>query len=352
MRRVLFIDCAPFVGGAQESFTTLVKGFPCCSVAVGDGLASRFPDAIHIHARHWSANISGIFQFLEDRREATKALQKTSCDLIHANTLRSALLLTSLPLSCPIVVHDRDIRAPRLALHYIARKLQPTIIAISSTVARKWRGIIPDDRIHIVHNGFNLDEIRAAKPASFPWHGPTIALVADFIPWKRHRLFIEAFVLAAKRAPNLHAVIRGRARTPEGEPYLNSIRNYASSFPNITFDISSSSALSCIAASDMLVTCSDNEPFGRIIIEGLALSKPVVATPTAAPPELFSMLAPNLIMALDSPLNLANAIADNLNKTFPPLHLDKFSAQAMLAKVNAVHEQIASSPKTTDLQYH
>ena len=392
MRGLLFIDCAPFIGGAQESFATLLDAFPNSTVAVGDGLAPRFPNAIRIHARHWPATLSGLFQFLADRREASHILRPilrgggnaaspqpspnvlrgggnaaeatpvlrgggnateatlvlrgggnaaVSLPLIHANTLRSALLLTSLPISCPIVIHDRDIRAPRLAVRYVARRLRPTIIAISSTVAQKWRGVIPDENIHIIYNGFRLDEIRAAKPAQFPWSAPTVVLAADFISWKRHRLFIDAFALARQRIPNLHAVLRGRVRNVADEPYLNAIRDYASAIPNISIDTSSGAALGHIAASDMLVSCSENEPFGRTIIEAIALYKQVIATPTAAPPEFFKMLAPNLIMADDSPQAIADAIADNIHKQFSPISLDDFSVESMLAKIAAIHEMVA-----------
>ena len=224
-------------------------------------------------------------------------------------------------------------------MRYIARKLKPTIIAISSTVAEKWRGVIPDENIHIIYNGFGLDEIRATRPALFPWSAPTVVLAADFIPWKRHRLFIDAFSLVRKRIPELHAVIRGRLRSADDEPYLNDIRDYALAIPNISIDTSSGNALGQIAASDLLVSCSENEPFGRTIIEAVALSKSVIATPTAAPPELFKMLAPNLIMADDSPQALADAIADNIHKPFSPISLDDFSIASMLAKVTAIHEK-------------
>ncbi len=138
-------------------------------------------------------------------------------------------------------------------------------------------------------------------------------------------------------------MLRSRLRSTDNEAYLNDIRDYASTIPNISIDTSSGSALEQIAASDLLVSCSDNEPFGRTIIEAVALSKPVVATPTAAPPELFKMLAPNLIMADDSPQALADAIADNIHKPFSPISLDDFSVESMLSKINAIHEQISSN---------
>ena len=345
MTRVLFIDCAPFVGGAQESFATLVEGFPDSAVAVGDGLAARFPDATHLHARHWRATLKGLSQFFIDRMKASDALERLIADyapdIIHANTIRSALLLTSLRLPCPVIVHDRDIKALLPAVRYVARKLSPTVIAISSTVAEKWSGLVNQDYMHIIYNGFSLESIRAAEPVKFPWEGPTIALVADLVPWKRHKLFIDAFSLARQRIPNLHAVIRGRCRSI-GDKYTENIIQYAKNIPNIVIDTADGKALGHIAASNLVVSCSENEPFGRTIIEALALSKPVVATPSAAPQELFKLLSPNLIMADDSPQALADAIAENIHRTLPPLPLDAFSAQNMIAKIAAVHSRLVA----------
>jgi glycosyltransferase involved in cell wall biosynthesis len=45
----------------------------------------------------------------------------------------------------------------------------------------------------------------------------------------------------------------------------------------LSFNIADESALPEIAASDIVVSCSDSEPFGRTIIEALALGKPVVS---------------------------------------------------------------------------
>ncbi len=343
MTRVLFIDCAPFVGGAQESFATLVGGFPDSAVAVGDGLAARFPNATRFHARHWPSTLKGLSHFFIDRMKVTPVLERLIADytpeVIHANTLRSALLLTSLKLPCPLIVHDRDIKALRPAVRYVAHKLRPTVIAISSTVAEKWSGLVPQDYMHIIYNGFSLESIRAAAPVEFSWDGPTIALVADFVPWKRHKLFMDAFVLARQRIPNLRAVIRGRCRSI-GDEYTENIIQFSKNIPNIVLDTADGPALGHIAASNLVVSCSENEPFGRTVIEALALSKTVVATPFAAPPELFKLLSPNLIKADDSPQALADAIVDNIHRTFTPIALDAFSAETMIAKVAAVHSRL------------
>ena len=45
----------------------------------------------------------------------------------------------------------------------------------------------------------------------------------------------------------------------------------------LSFNTADEIALPEIAAADVIVSCSDSEPFGRVIIEALALGKPVVS---------------------------------------------------------------------------
>lgn len=337
MTRVLFIDSAPFIGGAQESFSSLVGSFPDAALIVGDGLSKRFPSAPCIHVRHWRAGILGAFQFLQDRGRADVVIRQVmdeyKPDIIHANTLRTALLLTSLRPACPVLIHDRDINAPTITVRYVARKLRPRVIAISSAVAEKWRGLVPQNMISVVPNGFDQDAIRTVKPAVFPWNGPTIILAADMVPWKRHALFIKAFAIAKASCPQLHAVVRGRVRSPEGERYLQSLQSMAAGLQDLAFVCDDGPALPHIAASNVLVACADNEPFGRSVLEAAALSKIVVATPTAASPDLLQALQNNAVIADDTPDDLARAIIDAISRKYSTISLEQFSLASHIERI-------------------
>ena len=290
---ILLLDCAPFTGGAQKSFWSLVSNLPesgCSPLLVAaDGLSKQtrnaaFPCRIFT-ARHWPASLKGLWQYWQDSRAFVPLFNKivttfNPC-LVHANCIRSTLLL---PADCrlPILLHDRDIRFPFFfAKHVTNRFSNLHVIAISPLVAEKWRGLLPDDRLHIVPNGFDLQAIANTQStvkndsASF-----RLLQVADFSPWKRHDRFLSLLSQLKPQIPDLKAIIKGRIHDHQGEYLFNDLRRQATSLgldDILSFNTADESALPEIAATDVVISCSDSEPFGRVIIEALALGKPVVS---------------------------------------------------------------------------
>ena len=294
---ILLLDCAPFTGGAQESFWSLAAHLPqdvCRPLLMtadhsAGGLAERaalqsFPYQ-PFTARHWPANIRGLLQYLQDSRRFEPFFRKTVAifqpDVIHANCIRSALLI---PQDCrqPILLHDRDAAFPFLVTRHISNRFQNLhVVAISPLVAEKWRSLLPEDRLHIVPNGFDLEAMAVAQPVhkddSATFH---LLQVADFSPWKRHDRFLNLLAQLKPRIPNMKAVIKGRVRDRQGERLLTDLKQMASKLgldDSLTFNTADGSALPEIAAADVVVSCSDGEPFGRTIVEALALGKPVAA---------------------------------------------------------------------------
>ncbi len=254
-----------------------------------DGLAEQTRDATFpcrtFTARHWPVSLKGLWQYWQDSHAFVSLFDEavanfTPC-LVHANCIRSALLL---PADCrlPILLHDRDGAFPFFITRLIANRFQNLhIIAISPLVAEKWRGLLPDDRLHIVPNGFDLEAIANTQPAvkndsaSF-----RLLQVADFSTWKRHDRFLSLLAQLKSQIPNMKAVIKGRIRDQKGERLLSDLKQTASKLglnDILIFNTADESALPEIAATDVIVSCSDGEPFGRVIIEALTLGKPIVS---------------------------------------------------------------------------
>ena len=294
---ILLLDCAPFTGGAQESFWSLAAHLPqdvCRPLLMtadhsAGGLAERaalqsFPYQ-PFTARHWPANIRGLLQYLQDSRRFEPFFRKTVADfppyVIHANCIRSALLI---PQDCrqPILLHDRDAAFPFFVTRHISNRFQNLhVVAISPLVAEKWRSLLPEDRLHIVPNGFDLEAMAVAQPATKDVSATFRLLqVADFSPWKRHDRFLNLLAQLKPQIPNMKAVIKGRVRDRQGERLLTDLKQMASKLgldDSLVFNTADGSALPEIAAADVVVSCSDGEPFGRTIVEALALGKPVAA---------------------------------------------------------------------------
>ena len=358
MPRVLFIDVAPFVGGAQASFRTLIECAEECekALAVGDGLwqwrgaepaplqagqwrgAEPAPlhaglcPALRLATSHWRATLGGFLKYSwECWKNRGPLLEFIHCfkpDIIHCNTVRSALLLCALPhLEARIIVHDRDLRMPSKARHYVAKRLSPFVFAVSSTVCEKWRGIVPDNHRVVLFNGFDLEAIAKTKPA-LPDARDTVIIAADFEPWKRHKLFLEAVALAQEKRPQLCAILKGRLR-PSSAKYLETLRNYVKErqINHVRFIVDDMPALPWIASAQVLVTCSENEPFGRTAVEALALGTHVVATETALASELFHL--DGVTQSDATAISLSKTILQSLDVPPPAPDLARFSKETL-----------------------
>ncbi|MBR4673044.1 MAG: glycosyltransferase family 4 protein [Victivallales bacterium] len=365
--RILFIDVAPFAGGAQDSFRTLIECAENCdqALAMGDGLwewarQKNFP-SLKLTTTHWRANLWGGLQYCwecwQNRAPLLDFIRSFRPDIIHCNTVRSALVLCALPrLETRIIVHDRDLRMPLLARRHVARKLSPFIFAVSSTVCEKWREVVPDDHRIVLHNGFDLEAIARTVPAlpdtsqktcgaGTCYDGedtvatPCVIIAADFEPWKKHRLFLKAFQLAQAERSQLHAILKGRQR-PSSSKYLEELRNHVKEcqMKNVRFIVDDTPALPWIASAQVLVTCSENEPFGRTAIEALALGKRVVATEAALAPELFQL--DGVTRCSPTALDFAQSILKAIEQPHPSPDLTPFSKETLAKELSKLYSLI------------
>ena len=101
-----------------------------------------------------------------------------------------------------------------------------------------------------------------------------------------------------------------------------------------------------IAESDVFVLASHYEPFGVVVIESLALGKPVVATRCGGPDEIVTP-ANGLLVPIQSPHELGQAmrqIMNNITKYNPyEIREDcagKYSEQSIVSQLNEVYERV------------
>jgi len=309
-KQVVFVDCCPWTGGAQLSLLSLVRCVRREGVKPYVLAAAQHPGGVlaqcremgiacgRLQARHWQKNLRGMWHFLCDRYRIravfTAVLTETNPQLIHVNGIRAALLLLGLiPKDIPVIVHDRDIHVPKLARHLIAWQTWH-IVSISSCVAEKWLPIIADDRLSIIPNGFDIAGIAQKSPARLPASlrdKKVFVCVGDMVRWKRHDLFLEALSRVFATDSAVGGLILGRTRDSNGRRWLRELEGVSASLGLdgvLEFITDADNALPWIAASDVLVCASDREPFGRVILEALALGKVVVATKGGGPEEILS----------------------------------------------------------------
>ena len=331
-KTVVFIDCGPWFGGAQRSLLTLASGLRdvgytpvlLAADATDGGLVEQAQQrglaAQHLPVRHWRKTPRGMVHFFLDRRRSVplirEAVRRYGASVVHANGLRAALLACpATPPGTPSVVHARDVREPALLRRWTASRAN-AVIAISRTVASRWAVAGAERcRVQTIHNGFDLGEWAEVRPADgFPWHEEhlTATLVADMVRWKRHDLFLASLREAHARDPRIRGVVVGRPLNRQGGRWLQFLKERSAALglaEVVAFVTDARSALPWIEASYVVVSTADAEPFGRTIVEALALGKPVVAVRGGGPEEILAGTGAGLVTDA-SPACLAASILE------------------------------------------
>lgn len=151
-----------------------------------------------------------------------------------------------------------------------------------------------------------------------------VAMVASLSSvWKQHEIFIHAVAMLKDKYPHAKFAIFG----PEPQEYANEIYNtpwyYFQSLKGLARELNLEGSLlwggfynnvpELMSGIDVLVHTCDSEPFGRIIIEGMAAGKAVVGPDKGGVAETIDDGETGLLAKAGSPTSFASMIEILIN---------------------------------------
>ncbi len=245
-------------------------------------------------------------------------IRRLNVDLIHTNTLKADVLgsLANLFIGKPLVwyVHDRiapdylPMRVARL-MRFLARHMPDYLLANSYSSMDN----VATHRIHrcaVVYPGVDAAAFIQA-PQRSPSDRPLIGLVGRVSSTKGQDVFIRAAARVLLAIPKARFRIIGAALFNEA-PYELQLRDLAQSLSlgnSLQFAGFCADITSAIAQLDLLVHASTvPEPFGQVVVEGMAAGKPVVATNAGGIPEVVIENVSGILVAPGDIDAMANAI--------------------------------------------
>ncbi len=173
------------------------------------------------------------------------------------------------------------------------------VIALSRDGVAAQSRIWPHRRVHLVYPGVSLDAIEAvrAEPIEavrrrlgLPIDRPVVGVVGRLQRWKGIHVYLDAIAAARRSVPTLQGVVVGGPHETEPE-YPGELRAQAVRLgigDAVTFAGFQSNAVEWMHAMDAVVHASDHEPFGIVVVEAMALGKPVVAGAGGGPAEIIT----------------------------------------------------------------
>jgi glycosyltransferase involved in cell wall biosynthesis len=319
--RVLFVNHTAVISGAERSLLDLLAHLPedvAPAVACPRGELSAEVEA---HGVAWrelppvEASLKLDLRYTPlgaaNALEAGRRLQtlRRDYDLIHANSIRAGVVSALASRPIPVVVHLRDCLPPGRVSRWTTRRLArraDTIVANSAYTGDCLRvtADMPELDIDVVHGPVALREFLEADetPASarsaleLPPDAPILGIVGQITPWKGQRTAIDLLARLRRRFPDAHLVVVGSPRfTSGGTRYDN--RAYAAELgalveregleDHVHFLGERADIPTVMRALDVLLVPSTEEPFGRVVVEGMAAGRTVVATDCGGPAEVL-----------------------------------------------------------------
>jgi glycosyltransferase involved in cell wall biosynthesis len=244
-------------------------------------------------------------------------LRELAPDIVHTNSLKAALYggAAGRLAGVPVVWHIRDrisddylpasaVRLVRLA----GRVLPSAVVANSQTTLEtlphvRWSGVVPNPVVPDTVEDWSSRRRDRSSALTFGISG-------RLAPWKGQLLFLEAFA-AAFRGTEARAHVVGAAMFGEDE-YSACLQRRATELgigEQVEFRGFRADIWKEFAELDVLVHSSViPEPFGQVVLEGMAAGLPVVAPNAGGPAELITDGVDGLLVAPGEVEALATAL--------------------------------------------
>lgn len=414
--RILYLDHTAKLGGGEIAILNLVKAldqkrFKPVFILASDGpLATQLRDAdIETHVYPLSSNVietrkdsinanvmiqlNKIFECLSYARRIAQFAKEQNIDIIHTNSLKSDIYggIAGRFAGIPVIWHIRDnidtnyLPAFAVTVMRFLARVVPNIVVANSESTLKTVGVINRKSTAVVYSGINHqdringevvhDGVSSTTKSRYlelfnrlhqnghfnQSKAPIIALVGRIAHWKGQHVFIKAAEDVLSKYPNAVFQIIGAPLFGEYD-YEKSLHEqvekagltgkvqflgFRNNIPELLKDI------------DLLVHASIiGEPFGQVVIEGMAAAKPVIATNGGALPEVVVDGVTGILVPMGDASAMADAIIEVLSHPdraytmgLAGLHRvrERFTIMHSVRKIESVYDSIISGDNNTSL---
>jgi glycosyltransferase involved in cell wall biosynthesis/uncharacterized protein involved in exopolysaccharide biosynthesis len=388
--RVMYFDHTAMLGGGEVALLNLIRKVdrahvhPLVVLGCDGPLANELRSIAEVHilalpdevrrapkdqlSFRTLLQVGQFFQAAWYVRTLVRFIRQNRIDIVHTNSLKADILggVAARIARTPLIWHIRDriendyLPAPVVKIVRVLARLVPTIIVANSAATMKTlsppspsgdSSLHKPERWIVIHDGTTLP---LETETSVNERSPQIVLIGRICPWKGQDVFIKAAALVRARFPNARFKIVGAALFGE-EEYESSIRELCSQqglddvveFTGFCPDVSL-----ILRDLDVLVHASTlGEPFGQVIIEGMAAAKPVVATNGGGVPEIVLHKETGLLVPMGSVAEMADAICELLASPLQRAAMGRkgrervqnhFTMTRTVEKVDAVYSKIAA----------
>lgn len=315
--RVLYIDEVSQIGGGGNSLNYLMRyldkeRFEPMLITL-PGHFSKLAEKANIRTlaytfrkRYLSIPIGNIeisvnpYRLLYRFVDALKIIQiirREKVAIVHTNNLDAHLTgwFLNKIYRIPVIWHIRTIWPSS----FYKVTWPSRIIFVSQAVKEKALGSEnSDSRALVIYNGIDPEDFVVPDGAreavitefSLP-HRPIVGIVGRLDSWKRHDLFLKAAALLKNQGVDASwMIVGGDYKNRYGETQTDYLKKLSRQlqiedrviFTGLRHDISR-----LVGSFDVFVSASDDDPNPRVVLEAMAMARPIVGTNSGGVPEML-----------------------------------------------------------------
>jgi len=332
--RILYITPAGERGGAEVVLLTILRHldrsrFEPAVICLQDGpLVEQLEQQAKVHVEVVPA------ERFRDLRHAGRVIRQLrhvtrSCavDLVHCNGTGAHLYGSPAARLCgvPSIYHLHDVVErswDRQGLVHLLALLAPATatIAVSHYVARcfheSWRS---RRAVHVIHNAVDPGGVSSLIGSEgvrgeygWPARAPLVVWCGRLQRWKGTHIFLKAAARVRQQMPTARFLVVGDALFGLDADYSGELHAMAKTLnldACLGFAGHQPDARRFVAATDVFVHSSIRpDPFGLVILEAMALGKPVIASGEGGPLEIVEPNVTGLLVPPNDPDMLAEAM--------------------------------------------
>jgi len=336
-KRVLYLDHIAAMGGGEIALLHLARQLdrnryvPIVALLSDGPLAQEMKAAgieTHIlrvsekiiHARKDALGRGSLLKLgagLAATARVASIIRRVKADIVHANSLKSDILggLAARLALRPVIWHVRDriendyLPPMVVKLYRKLARILPSHIVANSRATLETLHLRNESAASVIYSGLDLNPyLNAVTSASA---APTIGIIGRIARWKGQHLFLEAAAILKQRFPNAVFQVIGAPLFEERdyEAEIHALANQLGIAGSVRFLGFRNDVPDLISHMDVLVHASITaEPFGQVVVIGMAAGKPVVATAGGGVMEIVTNNENGLLVPMNDAPAMAAAI--------------------------------------------
>lgn len=330
--RVLYVNTPTYLGGAELSLLDLAvclddDRFAPLLLTAGSGrLAHRAHEVgvpTYVQDFPWLSRRNPL-PYGRALYNLGSLVVRHRVALIHTNcahSIKYAVPMARL-LGVPCICHVHDFQRKWHQPEYVQRLNHATrIVTISSALARECIGNgMRENRLVVMHNAIDVDAFTNVSPKTgqlarrqlgIPLTAPVVGIVGQVLPLKGHWEFVQAARSITAELPQTRFLVVGDDRSTPDLSFVSRVKAYIGEVgldAQVHFLGFRDDVPEIMAALDVLAVPTHDEGFGRVVVEGMAAGKAVVASRVGGIPEIIEHRRTGLLVPVKDVQALAEAI--------------------------------------------